>query len=160
MNNLTVVIIKRCWTWITALISECIIRSLPNNHARNFLESNKFLVLSTKSRNVSSAKLDHSDNRAYQEYLLKSLQDKYNALNNQFESHIRDSNTEITRSIPFCLGWWDKTFVMQFSQLKMILRWKRKGIMNLPIFSMRRLNNALKFRCSIWKYCIDLDIIW
>lgn len=88
----------------TSLISECIIRSLPNNNARNFFQSNKFLVLPTKSRNVLSPNLDHSNSRAYQEYLLKSLQDKYNALSNQFESLVRESNTEITRPILLFLG--------------------------------------------------------
>src|SRR5271167_4126673 len=94
--------IKRCCMRVTTLMSECIVRSLPNNNARNFLQSNKFLVLPKKSRNVSPPpKLGHPDFRAYQEYLLKSLQDKYNALNNQLESLIRESNTEITRLLPF-----------------------------------------------------------
>jgi hypothetical protein len=38
-----------------------------------------------------------SDGRAYQEYLVKSLQEKYSASNNQLEAIIRDSNAEISR---------------------------------------------------------------
>ena len=39
-----------------------------------------------------------TDGRAYQEYLVKSLQEKYNASNSQLEAIIRDSNAEISRS--------------------------------------------------------------
>lgn len=39
-----------------------------------------------------------ADSSAYQEYLLKCLQDKYNMLNTQFESVVRESNTEINRT--------------------------------------------------------------
>jgi hypothetical protein len=38
-----------------------------------------------------------TDGRAYQEYLVKSLQEKYSASNNQLEAIIRDSNAEISR---------------------------------------------------------------
>jgi len=39
----------------------------------------------------------HVDGSAYQEYLVKSLQDKLNGLNTQLETVIRESNTEINR---------------------------------------------------------------
>ena len=57
-----------------------------------------------QNQEMSHPKLGRSDSRAYQEYLLKSLQDKYNAINNQLESLIRESNTEITRSTLLFLG--------------------------------------------------------
>lgn len=53
-----------------------------------------------------------SDGRAYQEYIVKSLQDKLNALNNQLETVVRESNTEINRldpSIDRLTGLWDRS---------------------------------------------------
>ena len=44
-----------------------------------------------------------TDGRAYQEYLVKSLQEKYNASNSQLEAIIRDSNAEISR--PSTYNW-------------------------------------------------------
>jgi hypothetical protein len=41
------------------------------------------------------------DGRAYQEYLVKSLQDKLNGLNTQLETVVRESNSEMNRS-PTC----------------------------------------------------------
>lgn len=38
-----------------------------------------------------------SDERTYQEYIAKTLQEKCNSLNAQLESLVRDSNTEISR---------------------------------------------------------------
>ena len=44
-----------------------------------------------------------ADGRAYQEYLVKSLQEKYNTSNSQLEAIIHDSNAEISR--PSTYNW-------------------------------------------------------
>ena len=77
--------------------------SLPQQCSK-FSPKQQIFGVTNKTKKCLSLKLGRSDFRAYQEYLLKCLQDKYNALNNQLESIIRESNTEITRSTPLFLG--------------------------------------------------------
>jgi hypothetical protein len=49
------------------------------------------------NQEMSSSPASFTDGRAYQEYLVKSLQEKYSASNSQLEAIIRDSNAEISR---------------------------------------------------------------
>ena len=49
------------------------------------------------NQEMSQSIASFTNGSAYQEYLIKSLQEKYNASNSQLESIIRDSNAEISR---------------------------------------------------------------